>query len=101
MSEILVDFVTIVKLFTAAVMCVVGILLAVCYCCCLRDADDPSELGVADLGKKTFDGCIENDESKQPGDDALAQKKSFKNNCYTVEDETKSPDEQPENSARF
>lgn len=101
MSEILGDFVTIVKLFTAAVMCVAGILLAVCYCCCLRDVDDSSELGVADLGKKTFDGCTETEESKQPGDDALAQKKSFKNKCYTVEDETKSPGEHPKNSARF
>ena len=101
MSEVLGDVVTIVKLFTAAVMCVAGILLVACYCCCLRDIDDPSELGVGNLGKKTFDGCIENEESKQPGDAALAQKKSCKNNCYTVEDETKSPGEQPEDSARF
>lgn len=101
MSEIFGDLVTIVKLFTATVMCVAGLVLAVCYCCCLRDVDDPSELSVAELGKKPFDGCIENEESEQPGDDALAKKKSFKNKCYTVEDETKSPDEQPENSERF
>lgn len=92
MSEILMDFVTIVKLFTAAVMCVSGILLAVCYCCCLRDVNDPNELAVADLGEKTFDECIENEESATPvGEDAVAQKKSFENECYAVEDETKKP----------
>lgn len=97
MSEILMDFVTILKLFTAAVMFVGGILLAVCFCCCLRDVDSPSELGVADSGKKTFDECIENKESAPQGEDASAQK----NECYIVEDETKSPNEQPENSTRF
>lgn len=89
------DFVAILKLFTAGVMCVAGILLAVCYCCCLRNIDDINELG-ADLGKKTFEDYIENEESA--GDDALAQKKSFENECYTVEDETKSPNEQPKKS---
>lgn len=95
MSEILMDFVTIVKLFTAAVMFVGGILLAVCFYCCLRDVDSLSELGVADSGKKTFDECIENKESAPQGEDAQ------KNECYTVEVETKSPNEQPENSTRF
>lgn len=64
MLEILGDFVIIVKLFMVVVMCVVGILLVVCYCCCLRDVDDFSELGVVDFGKKIFDGCIEIEESK-------------------------------------
>ena len=84
MSEILGDFVTIVKLFMAAVMCFCGILLAVFYGCCLRDVDEPNELGVADLNMKTFDECIENEESVPQGNDA--QKKSFENECYTVED---------------
>jgi len=97
MSEIMMDLVTTVKLFTAAVMFVGGILLAVCFCCCLRDIDTPSELGVADSGKKTFDECIENKESAPQGEDASAQR----NKCYTVKDETISPNEQPENSTRF
>ena len=104
MSEILVDFMTIVKLFTATLMCAGGIFLAICYCCCLRDVNEPSELDVVELGKKNFDECIENEETGTPpaGEDAsVAQKKAFKNKCYTVEDESKRPDGQPENSTRF
>jgi len=94
--------VTIVKMFTAAVMCISGILIAVCYCCCLRDVKYPNELSIADLGEKTFDECIENEESATPaGEDVLAQKTSFENECCTVEDETRSSNKQPENSARF
>ena len=79
MSDILLDFIAILKLFTAGVICVGGILLAICYCCFLRDIDD-IKLG-PEYSKKTIEeyveevtGCEEN-----AGEDALSQKKSFEN----------------------
>lgn len=101
MSDILLDFIAILKLFTAGVICVGGILLAICYCCFLRDIDD-IKLG-PEYSKKTVEdyveevtGCEEN-----AGEDALPQKKSFENESCYVEDETKDTDEQKKVSAWF
>lgn len=91
MSEMLLDFLAILKLFTAGIMCVGGIALTICYCCFLRDIDD-IKLG-PQFSKKTIQEYIENEEAQsgqdETAEDAPPKKKSFENESCTVEDETK------------
>ncbi len=94
MSTVLVDFVAILKLFTAGLMCVGGIFLAIFYCCILRDIDDIKlgpEYGEKKLGEYIEETQTSCDETAQ--EDALPQKKSFENESCSVEDETKSTNE--------
>lgn len=78
-------------------MCVGGIFLAIFYCCILRDIDD-IKLG-PEYGNKTLGEYIEETQTASCEDtaseDALPQKKSFENESCSVEDETKSANEQP------
>lgn len=92
MSAIPLDFLSILKLFTAAIMCFGGIVLCICYCCFLRDIDD-IKLG-PQFSKKTIQEYIGCDEAQTSQADvgeetALPEKKSFENESCTAEDETK------------
>lgn len=97
MSDILLDFVAILKLFTAGVMFFGGIFLAICYCCFFRDID---QIKLApEYDKKTIDALNieETQTSCEDGvdEEALPQKKSLENESFSVEDEIKGTNEQP------
>ena len=96
MSDILLDFVAILKLFTAGVMCFGGIFLAIGYCCFFRDID---QIKLApEYDKKTIDANIEETQTScvdGVGEEALPQKKSLENESFSVVDEIKGTKEQP------
>lgn len=86
------DFLAVSKLFIAAIMCVGGVILSICFCCCLQE--DKHIHVSPDFSKEIINQAESEGEDRYTnviaidvGEDPLPEKKSFENEwCFTVDD---------------